>query len=134
VRVAEVRRLIYLSTGNKQQRYKQLLTDIQQRVVELQRDFEETYLAVLRDLRRRHIYIVNEAQLDSGQARFIQDYFKAQVLPELEPILLDQAPRGETQTGCSSARRRRARIPTRIPATHAPRGPWRRVRAPARHP
>jgi len=91
VRVAEVRRLIYLSTGSKQQRYKQLLSNIQRRVVELQWYFEDTYLAVLRDLRKRHIYIVDETQLDQGQATFVRDYFRNRVLPELEPILLDQA-------------------------------------------
>lgn len=88
VRVAEVRRLIPLSTASRQQRYKQLLTDIQKQVVELQWQFEETYEQVLLRLRRRRIYMVNETQLDAGQAKFVQDYFKSTVLPQLEPILL----------------------------------------------
>jgi len=91
VRVAEVRRLIYLSSGAKQQKYKALLRQIQQQVVALQGEFDETYHVVLRDLRRRRIYIVNERQLDPGQAAFVRSYFRNMVLPELEPILLDHA-------------------------------------------
>ena len=88
VRVAEVRRLISVSSGTQRQKAKDLLAEIQRRVVELMREFERCYNAVLVALRGRKIYLINERQLDEGQAAFVQDYFASTVLPELEPILL----------------------------------------------
>ena len=88
VRVAEVRRLISVSSGTQRQKAKDLLAEIQRRVVELMREFERCYNAVLVALRGRKIYLINERQLDEGQAAFVQDYFASTLLPELEPILL----------------------------------------------
>jgi len=88
VRVAEVRRLISVSSGVTRQQAKDLLAFIQKRFVELQKRFEKAYNKVLNDLRSRKIYMVNEVQLDSGQLAFVQEYFSHTVLPELEPILL----------------------------------------------
>ncbi|MEP4484577.1 MAG: polyphosphate kinase 1 [Halioglobus sp.] len=90
VRVAEVRRLISVSSAGSKQQAKELLADIQRQVQRLQKDFEIIYNAVLADLRARKIYMINEKQLDPGQAEFVQDYFSTTVLPELEPILLEQ--------------------------------------------
>ncbi len=91
VRVAEVRRLVSVSGGGNKQQSKDLLKAIQDRVVQLQSDFERVYDAVLADLAARHIYMINEAQLDENQAAFVQAYFTETVLPELEPILLADA-------------------------------------------
>ena len=88
VRVAEVRRLISVSSGSQRQKAKELLAEIQRRVVELMKEFERCYTAVLKALRQRKIYMINERQLDEGQAAFVQEYFTSTVLPELEPILL----------------------------------------------
>lgn len=91
VRVAEVRRLISVSTAAGKQQSKDLLATIQGRVVALQREFDATYLNVLKGLRARRIYMINERQLDSGQAAFVQAYFTQTVLPELEPIILTES-------------------------------------------
>ncbi|MEQ9395373.1 MAG: polyphosphate kinase 1 [Haliea sp.] len=88
VRVAEVRRLITVSDASLRPQAKDLLAAIQKRVVELQKQFEKTYNGVLRDLQSRQIYMINERQLDPGQAAFVQAFFTRTVLPELEPILL----------------------------------------------
>ena len=88
VRVAEVRRLISVSTGKQRQNAKALLGAIQTRVVILQEEFEETYGHVLKELGRRGIFLLNEQQLDDGQMAFVQSFFHETVLPELEPILL----------------------------------------------
>ena len=88
VRVAEVRRLIAMSAGENRQQAKDLLVAIQKRVLELQREFDRIYIEVLQGLAARRIYMINEQQLDSGQAAFVQSYFTSTVLPELEPILL----------------------------------------------
>ena len=88
VRVAEVRRLITLSTGQRKQKATELLTEIQERVFELQGEFESISEKLLRELAKRKIYLINETQLDEGQLRFVEGYFEETVLPELEPILL----------------------------------------------
>jgi polyphosphate kinase len=88
VRVAEVRRLLSLSIGSDRQQYKELLEMIQNRMVELQEEFDRTYEKVLLELRKRKIYMINERQLEPHQAEYVERFFRQQVLPELEPILL----------------------------------------------
>lgn len=88
VRVAEVRRLIAVSSGDNKQQSKDLLVAIQKRVEELQKEFDRIYIDIVRELAVHRIYLVNEKQLDKGQATFVQSYFTNTVLPELEPILL----------------------------------------------
>ena len=91
VRVAEVRRLISVSQGPKRQAAKDLLQSIQKEVVALQKQFDAIYAALMGELQKERIYLISEKQLDEGQAAFVQQYFRETVLPELEPILLDEA-------------------------------------------
>jgi len=91
VRVAEVKRLISVSSGDNRQQAKDLLVAIQKSVGELQKQFDLNYTDVIRELAARRIYMINEEQLDPGQAAFVQNYFTSKVLPELEPILLREA-------------------------------------------
>ncbi|MDB2441402.1 polyphosphate kinase 1 [Luminiphilus sp.] len=88
VRVAEIRRLIVVSSGGKRQRAKDLLETIQQQVSHLQREFDKIQTRVMAALEKRHIYIVDESALNQNQLSFVEQYFAAQVLPALEPILL----------------------------------------------
>ena len=88
VRVAEIRRLIVVSSGGKRQRAKDLLETIQQQVSHLQREFDTIQTRVMVELEKRHIYIVDESALNKSQLSFVEEYFAAQVLPALEPILL----------------------------------------------
>jgi polyphosphate kinase len=90
VRVAEVRRLIAVSSGDMRQQSKDLLVAIQKRVLELQKEFDRVYIEIMHTLAEHRIYLINEKQLDSGQAAFVRDYFTSKVLPELEPILLSE--------------------------------------------
>lgn len=90
VRVAEVRRLISVSGGQQRQRAKELLAAIQAEVVSQQHDFERVKKSVMRALRKRNIFMVNERELDAGQAAFVQSYFTSTLLPELEPILFGE--------------------------------------------
>ncbi len=91
VRVADVRRLATFSNPGDQERYKKLLGEIQQSVIAQQRRFDLVYLDVLAELRRHHIYLINERQLDQQQAEFATQYFHRVIQPELEPVLLDDA-------------------------------------------
>ena len=59
VRVAEVHRLITVSSGATKQRAKLLLEEIQSRVQLLQKDFEKLYRTALKDLRENKIYLIN---------------------------------------------------------------------------
>ncbi len=88
VRVAEVSRLISVSSGENKQQSKNLLAAIQKRVVELQKEFDGIYREVMSALAEERIYLINEQQLDERQASFVRSYFTGTVLPELEPILL----------------------------------------------
>ena len=45
----------------------------------------------MRELQKAKIFLINEKQLDEGQAAFVSQYFRDTVLPELEPILLDES-------------------------------------------
>ena len=56
VRVAEIRRLIVVSTGGKRQRAKELLETIQQRIGELQQEFDRIQVGVMAELRRRQLH------------------------------------------------------------------------------
>ncbi len=88
VRVAEVRRMISVSSGGQRQRAKKLLAAIQYRVRILQQQFEEVYETSLRELARSGVYLINEQQLQPEQITFVETFFHDKVLPELEPILL----------------------------------------------
>ncbi|MCL4103954.1 UNVERIFIED_CONTAM: hypothetical protein GTU68_034816 [Idotea baltica] len=91
VRVAEVRRLISVANSSSKAQPKALLVDIQKRVAELQGEFDRVYRSVLSAMQTKKIYMVNEGQLDSGQTTFVADFFASTVLPQLEPILLQES-------------------------------------------
>ena len=74
VRVAEVRRLISMSSGENRQQSKDLLAAIQKTVVKMQKEFDRIYNEIISELAARRIYMINEEQLDSGQADFVQTY------------------------------------------------------------
>ncbi len=91
VRVADVRRLIAVASSSNKQQSKELFAAIQKRLGELQNEFDKVYRAVLKGLQAKRIYMISEDQLDPGQAQFVQNYFTRTVLPELEPILLQES-------------------------------------------
>ncbi|TGD75164.1 polyphosphate kinase 1 [Mangrovimicrobium sediminis] len=88
VRVAEVRRLISVSSGADREHFKSLLAAILKRVYSLQKEFDQIYAQIMDELSSRKIYMINERQLDESQSAFVQSYFTDKVLPELDPILL----------------------------------------------
>lgn len=88
VRVADVRRLAVFSTRGDKKPYKKLLEAIQEEVVSLTRRFNKINQEIQDELNRRHVYLVNENQLDQKQSDFVAAYFQEKVLPELTPIIL----------------------------------------------
>lgn len=89
VRVADVRRLAVFSVREDKKSYKKLLEEIQEEVVSLQKRFNRISQEVLDELNHRHVYLVNEEQLDDKQSQFVANYFQEKVLPELTPIILN---------------------------------------------
>lgn len=90
VRVADVSRLAAFSaSADEKERYKQLLTRIQEATLRLQERFDRAYSSTLRALIRRRIYIVNEKQLDETQLAVVSRIFQQQVLPELDPVVFE---------------------------------------------
>lgn len=90
VRVADVSRLAaFSSTPEGKEGYKQLLHEIQVKTRRIQARFDKIYIDVLAALRKRKIYLVDEAQLDQRQSEYVEYLFNSTVLPELDPILFD---------------------------------------------
>lgn len=90
VRVADVRKLAAFNKGEKKQQFNELLEDIRQKVDQLHDEFTRVYLATLKDLRRRRIYLIDEAQLDDHQKAHVTQYFRQTLFPLLSPFLLDE--------------------------------------------
>ena len=89
VRFADVKRqiLIHEEQGGSDQA-KQLLSKIQSRVLKLNQDFDTLYNEILLEMARRHIFLVNELQLEDCQKAWLKHYFQHTILPHVTPILL----------------------------------------------
>ncbi len=90
VRVADVSRMVQLEHDEEvRNRYAALLVEIQQEAVRLQGRFDQIFLEIMKGLNRHHVYLINEQQLDSQQSQFVRDYFRNNLLPLLDPIVID---------------------------------------------
>ncbi|WP_299015675.1 polyphosphate kinase 1 [uncultured Photobacterium sp.] len=89
VRFADVKRQIMISQEQGgDDSAKQLLSKIQSRVLKLNQDFDSLYNEILLEMARRHIFLVNEQQLDDYQKIWLRKYFRTTILPHITPILL----------------------------------------------
>lgn len=92
VRFADVKRRIIIDEEHGLDRgAKSLLSKIQKKANKLHERFDEVYKDVMVDLARRHIFLVNEDQLDENQNEWLKTYFKNSILPFISPILLDNS-------------------------------------------
>jgi polyphosphate kinase len=91
VRVATIKRMIDVekSTGiwNKE-KPRQILNEIQEKVLRLNEKFEKTSSILIKELAKHNIFIIDEKQLNSEQARYVKDYFQEYVQPVITPIML----------------------------------------------
>ena len=95
VRVATVKRLTRFSKKLDILQWEEpndLLNKIQQVILKHQEKFEKIYSSVLLSLRKHQIFMVDETQLTTEQGRYVRDYFKSEVQPNLFPIILDNTP------------------------------------------
>ncbi len=90
VRVADVRRLASLTSGNKKEQYDDLLNRINHRVLKMQKRFDECYRQIMRDLASNHIYLVDETQLTVQQLESVVAYFNDHIVNYLDPFFIDE--------------------------------------------
>ncbi|MGR5064262.1 polyphosphate kinase 1 [Photobacterium sp. DNB22_13_2] len=89
VRFADVKRRILINEEQgSNDRAKDLLSKIQSRVLKLNQDFDTLYNEILLEMARRHIFLVNEQQLDDHQQVWLRKHFRTRILPHVTPILL----------------------------------------------
>ncbi|GHA46366.1 polyphosphate kinase [Photobacterium aphoticum] len=89
VRFADVKRRILINEEQGgDESPKQLLSRIQSRVLKLNQDFDTLYNEILLEMARRHIFLVNEQQLNDNQKIWLRKHFRTQILPHITPILV----------------------------------------------
>ena len=96
VRVATLRRLSSFGTRSKEilgYNPKAVLKKVQEIVLEQNSRFEKVYSNLLQELSNHKIHIINEGELDSGQAQFVRDYFINEVRARLMPFLIEKESR-----------------------------------------
>jgi polyphosphate kinase len=71
---------------------KQVLKAIHQIVVAQRDKFDTIFKGLQAELKRAHIHIVDERELDPAQQKWVQSYFEREVRPRLVPIMLDSLP------------------------------------------
>ncbi|GAB4200268.1 MAG: polyphosphate kinase 1 [Bacteroidia bacterium] len=92
VRVATVKRLIKLGHRAIEiygEDPEVLLKQLQNKVLAQQQKFDELYLKILEELKQNDIFIVNEKEILPEHKKFLTNFFHAEVMPSLFPILID---------------------------------------------
>lgn len=93
VRVATLRRISMFGSKSKNilgYSPKATLKKIQETVLEQNTKFEKNYTRLLKELESHKIYIINEKQLNTDQAEFVQKYFITEVRSRLMPYLIEK--------------------------------------------
>lgn len=94
VRVATIKRLIQLqeSTKNKlKEEPERVLKAIRNEVKQQREEFNQIFRkSIIHELTQEGIYFLNENQLDEVQQTYVKEYFKNQVNPRLDPVMLTE--------------------------------------------
>ncbi|NOH99128.1 polyphosphate kinase 1 [Vibrio sp. 99-70-13A1] len=89
VRFANVKRRILINQEHGiNDNSKHLLTKMQTKVLRLNQRFDDLYNELILEMARRHIFLVNENQLNDFQKKWIRKYFKKEVQPHITPLLM----------------------------------------------
>lgn len=92
VRVASLRRLQRLSKkpiSDSQFAPEEVLSEIQRMAQIQQERFDKAYQNILKELSHKHVFIINENELNASQQETVKEYFKKDVLPFLFPVVID---------------------------------------------
>lgn len=96
VRMAFINRTIRLSEPkNKiEAKEKAALQKVQKEIGRLNARYSQEYQLAVDEvaeaLRKEHIYIVDEKQLDSGQRQFVECYYRQKILGRMAPLWIDE--------------------------------------------
>lgn len=89
VRFADVKRRILIAReSGVQNNEKELLVKMQVKAAQLEKRFHELYNELILEMARRHIFLVNETQLNETQQLWVKKYFRKEVLPHITPLLM----------------------------------------------
>ena len=89
VRVATIKRMIDLGYDPKQsdgENPKKAIIKIQEKVIQLQTRFTNAFESIIHEFEKENIFLINERQLNSEQADYVDTYFDTNILPFLSPI------------------------------------------------
>ena len=92
VRVATLKRMMEL--GNKSRMHLEIspgaiLAEIQEKVLEQQKEFDRIWNEIIRELRKEHILLLNDTQLNREQKRFILTYFNEEIRSNIIPLMIE---------------------------------------------
>jgi polyphosphate kinase len=92
VRVATLKRMIQV--GDKGNMHLEvspgmILKEIQERVLEQQKEFDRIWNEILRELKKLHIFLINEKQLNRVQQKFVLNYFNEEIRSNIVPLMIE---------------------------------------------
>lgn len=92
VRVATLKRMI--EVGNKGNMHLEvspgmILEEIQENVLNQQKEFDRIWNEILRELKKQHIFLTNEKQLNRVQQKFVFDYFNEEIRSNIVPLMIE---------------------------------------------
>lgn len=91
VRVASLKRMVDINSYvYSDEPPFEILTEIQKKVLILQKKFEFTFEALIKELVDHNIFMINETQLSDTHIKFLDDYYKEDILQNLAPIILSK--------------------------------------------
>ena len=92
VRVATLKRMI--EVGNKGNMHLEvspgmILEEIQESVLSQQKEFDRIWNEILRELKKQHIFLINENQLNRVQQKFVFNYFNEEIRSNIVPLMIE---------------------------------------------
>ena len=91
VRVATVNRMIGMEKNVFNDKYinpRKTLREINRTTKDQQREFQRIYNSIIQELAEKSIFVISDKELTTGQGKFVEQYFRDQVRPNLFPIIL----------------------------------------------
>ncbi|PWU00355.1 MAG: polyphosphate kinase 1 [Bacteroidetes bacterium] len=92
VRVATLRRMIDLGKKARmhlEQEPQKILDQIQSIVLDQQNEFDRIWKNIFSDLKKNHIFIVTEKQLNREQQKFVRNFFEDEVSSNVIPLMVE---------------------------------------------
>ncbi len=90
VRVATLKRMAQVEKMGEEysESPRKVLDQVLKIVAEQEKNYTDTYIAIKQELEKKHIFFVDDTQLDASQGKFVHQFFQNSVRPVLFPIML----------------------------------------------